>query len=143
MNEGPYQNSIINQTPFTQTDMPNMMPYQMMPYRMMYPEVYYKLNPYIMNVVDQMDAYGYMPTQEMMDRISDGIYEDMTRMYPDMVEYARSQETMASSDPAVMDVINGDFDRFRHGFRRRGLLRDLIDILLLSEFHRRRRRRDY
>lgn len=106
-------------------------------HRVVYPEVFYKLQPFIMICCDQMDMYGdAMPTQEMLDQMTDGIYNDVCRMYPDIAEYANSCDKKTGTDPYITDVING-FDR---SFRRRGLLRDIIGILLLSELFRRRRR---
>ncbi len=113
-----------------------------MAYQMAFPEIYYKLQPYILMVCDQLDATGSaMPSQDMLDRISDNIYDDMRMRYPDVAEYARTQEEKANSDPMIQSARFDDppiFGGFR--FRRRGLFRDLIDILLLSELFRRRRR---
>ena len=121
---------------------------QAMEYRTVYPEVYYKLQPYIMMVCDQMDTYGTtMPSQEMIERMSDNIYEDMCAMYPDIADYVRSTERTA--DMEAVETITPlrsfgsrgrDFGRPGGRFRRRGVFRDLIGILLLSEFFRRRRR---
>ncbi len=114
----------------------------MMAYQMVFPEIYYKLQPYIMMVCDQMDPLGStMPTQDMLDRVSDSIYDDMCKRYPDIAEYARTQEDKANSDPIIQTARFGDDPpMFGWRFRRRGLFRDLIDILLISElFHRRRR----
>jgi hypothetical protein len=115
-----------------------------MTYLLVYPEVYYRVQPYVMMVCDQMDSYSMMmPSQEMVEQMSDGIYEDMRRMYPDMVEYANDSEKKAKEDPPFIEVqtfYGRGFGMFgRHG-RRRGPVRDLIDILLLSELFRRRRR---
>lgn len=129
----------------------------MMANPMVYPEVFYKLQPYIMLVCDQMDTFGpMMPTQEMVEQMTDGIYDDVCRMYPEMAEYARENEMKAKDDPPdppeSIGVISRGFDRdfgrgfgrgfgrFDRGFRRRGLFRDLIDIMFLSELSRRRRR---
>ncbi len=112
-----------------------------MSYQMVYPEVFYKLHPYIMMICDQMDTYGSsMPTQEMVEQMTDCIYDDICRMYPDMAEYARNNEKKGNDDPAAIEVISRFPGMFRPRFRRRGLFRDLIDILLLSELFRRRRR---
>jgi hypothetical protein len=93
-----------------------------------------------MMVCDQMDSFGnMMPSQEMVESITDGIYEDVCRMHPDIAEYVRDCEMKAKDDPSELDQFGHDF-RFRRHFRRRGLFRDLIDILLLSEMGRRRRR---
>jgi FMN phosphatase YigB (HAD superfamily) len=110
-------------------------------YRMVYPEIFYKLQPYIMMVCDQMDAYGNsVPNQDMMEQITDGIYRDMLEMYPDLVEYVREQE---SRETGAVETITRSPGRFGRRFRRRGVFRDLIDILFLSEFLGRRRRRFY
>lgn len=147
MNDYPFQNmqngeSMNNQqmpqAPSQQPETPDDMLY-----RIVYPEIYYRLLPYIMNICDQMDAMGYdTPNQEFMDSVAEGIYEDITRMYPELLEYSRNYEQQ--EEEAVPTVVN--YSRrstpryYRRGFRRRGILRDLIDILLLSEFQRRRRR---
>lgn len=106
--------------------------------RIVYPEIFYKLQPFIMISCDQIEAYrGNMLNQEMIDQMTDEIYNDVCHMYPDIAEYASYYDNKASSDPAVTDVINGFYGS---GYRRRGMLRDLIGILLLSELFRRRRR---
>lgn len=126
-----------------------------------YPEIYFKLQPYILLVCDQMDIhYGEgMPSQDMIERISDGIYDDVRRMNPDMDDYLRTQEMQQQGSTAggrsakaravvAPDGYGYDYDyrygygpdRFRRDYRRRGLSRDLIEILLLSELFRRRRR---
>ncbi|NLM61807.1 MAG: hypothetical protein GX193_06985 [Clostridiales bacterium] len=106
-----------------------------------YPDIYYRLMPYIMMVCDQAEANGVdMPSQEMIESISDNIYEDMMRNYPDMAEYIRRYEQ--NPDRAASLPVQGPFF-FGRRPRRRGPFRDLIDILLLSEFARRRRRRRY
>jgi hypothetical protein len=106
-----------------------------------YPEVFYRVMPHVMMVCDHLDAnYGDVSlTQDQMDRVTDSIYDDVREMHPDLEEYMRDH---METDSYVTDVINGDF-RSRRRFRRRGPLRDLIDILFLSEFFRRRRRRRF
>lgn len=119
--------------------------------QVVYPEIYYKLQPHIMMTCDQMDAYGDgMPTQEMVEQTTDNIYDDVVRLYPDVAEYANKNEnnTMPEARPAVIADYGYDFGYgsgygpgYSGGrFRRRGVLRDVIDILLLQEFLRRRRR---
>ena len=63
-----------------------------MAYRLIYPEIYYKLQPYIMMVCDQMDVYNTVPTQEMVESMTDAIYDDVVRMFPDIAEYVREHE---------------------------------------------------
>ena len=51
------------------------------------------MSAFVMMACDQMDAVSSeMPTQEMIEMMADNIYDDICRMYPDMVEYIRSAE---------------------------------------------------
>lgn len=111
-----------------------------MQYHIIYPEIYYKVQPYIIMMCDQMDVYGpIMPSQETLDQMTDCIYEDCCRAHPDLVEYTREMERNEPSVPAVNSF--GNPDGFGFGRRRRrGFFRDFISILLLSELFRRRRR---
>ncbi len=102
-----------------------------------YPEVYYRIFPYIILACDQLAAQNIVPTQEMFDRISDNIYHDLLEMYPELEDYAGGN-SMSENDAAV-PTISFAVPRSNRRSRRRGILRDLIDILLLSEFYRRRR----
>ena len=129
----------LNVSPYNQVGRAPLMEGAMVCH-LVYPEVYYRLHPYIMSVCDQMDTYGYMmPNQEIFDVMTDTIYDDVCRMYPDMEQYANSLETSGSVDSAQYrrDPYYG------RRFRRRGLFRDLIDILLLTELFGRRRRYFY
>jgi len=110
--------------------------------KLVYPEVYYRIQPHVMMVCDEMDTNYIMPTQEMVEQMSDNIYNDVIRMYPDMEEYARDVE-MSNVESAQFFFDDRDRDRdfdHRRRFRRRGVFRDLIDILLLTELFGRRRR---
>ena len=109
----------------------------MMKYQMVYPEIFYKLQPYIMMVCDQMDYCSIMPSMEMVQQMTDNIYNDVCRMYPDLAEYARNNATTSVADPPPFDRDSGMFGQ---RFRRRGMFKDVIDILLLSELFGRRRR---
>lgn len=135
--------AMMNQNIAAQTVSPPKMGVSpMMSNQMVYPEIYYKLQPYIMMVCDQVDTYGsMMPTQEMIENITDSIYDDVCRMYPDMAEYAHAKDSKNDPDPVVETARFGPAPgMFGWRFRRRGMFRDLIDILLLSELFRRRRR---
>ena len=114
---------------------------QAMKYQAVYPEIFYKLQPYIMMVCDQMDFGPTMPNMETIQHMTDNIYKDVCRMYPDLAEYARSNDKKENDDPPPFDR-DRDMDRdiFERPFRRRGMFRDIIDILLLSELFGRRRR---
>ena len=114
-----------------------------------YPEIYYKIQPHIMMACDHMDAYGLIPTKEIMEKTAENIHSDVVKMHPEMAEYAnvkKSSDPMPEARSAIISDFGFGFDRgfdrdFGHGgFRRGGALRDIIDILLLSEFHHRRRR---
>ena len=118
-----------NRTPYA-----GSMAKPMMEYQTMYPEIFYKLQPYVMMVCDQMDYSSIMPNMEMVQNMTDNIFDDVCRMYPDLVEYVRNNE----NDEAAIPTFNHNPDRRR--FRRRGLFRDIIDILILSELFGRRRR---
>lgn len=112
-----------------------------MPARRAYPEVFYKVQPYIMMVCDEMDANdSAMPTQETIDNISDSIYDDVCRMYPDIAEYARGFDNLKMDPPIERGEFGREPEMFNRRFRRRGLFRDFIDFLLLQELFRRRRR---
>jgi len=127
-------------TPYSKAEMQPVMT-DAMQYQSVYPEIFYKLHPYITMVCDEMDAYGCaMPTREMVSHITDNIYDDICKMYPDLAEYTHKSENSMKNDPPDPPV---GVDGLGRGFRRRGLPRDLIDILLLSEMFRRRRRNYY
>lgn len=108
-----------------------------MTYRAIFPEIYYKLKPYISMTCDLIFSYGMMPTQQQLEEASDGIYNDFCAMYPDMAEYM--SKSGGKDDPPGDPPFRGGFrEGFRPGFgfgrfRRRGLGRDFIDALLLSE----------
>ncbi len=108
-----------------------------------YPEIFYRLQPYVLMICDQLDKYyeDNMPSQDMMDQVTENIYHDIIEMYPDLVEYAKIYENNDNTEAMKSsEVITRTPRIYRRGFRRRGLLRDLIDILFFSEFNRRRRR---
>lgn len=115
-------------------------------FRTAFPEIYYKCMPFIMMASDQMDSVE-MPSQEMIEEMTDNIYEDIIRMYPEMDEYFKNAEKEEEAVPAQR-FITSDWDRgrgwdrdwYRRRFRRRGLPKDVIQILLLNELFRRRRR---
>lgn len=105
--------------------------------RVIYPEIFYRIQPFVMVCCDQIEAMGIdIPPQEVIDHMTEVIYNDVCRMHPDIAEYAREYEK-TNKNPEIVDVINGVYGR---DYRRRGLLRDLIGILLISELFRRRRR---
>jgi FMN phosphatase YigB (HAD superfamily) len=111
-----------------------------------YPEIYYRLQPYIMMICDQLEKHyeDTEPNMEMTDHITDNIYNDIVDMYPDLLEYAHDYEKKYKNENDKSDILTVSPRIYRRGYRHRGILRDLIDILYLSEMdHRRRRRRRY
>jgi hypothetical protein len=52
-----------------------------------YPEVFCKLKPIIVIMCDTLVSSGTYPNQQDVDDISDYIYDEFCRMYPDMKEY--------------------------------------------------------
>ena len=135
MNQMPFMNN--NQRQLNEQDMEALDNY-----RVVYPEIYYRIQPFIMNFCDQLESSGLeAPTQDMVEQMTDAIFEEIKTLYPDLMQYANEQEQMQRQENQVIQT-QRPF-RFRRPIRRRrGLLRDIIEILLLSELgHRRRRRR--
>lgn len=131
--QNPYTNQEISQSAYKQIGvLPKME--DNMSCNLCYPEVYYKVQPFVMSACDQMNSFGrLMPNQEMLDQVSDDIYTNVCMMYPDLEEYT-SCYNMKSS----VESTQRDRDYYRnYGFRRRGLFRDFIDLLLLNELLRR------
>lgn len=92
-------------------------------YQMLYPEIFYQLQPYIMEACDQMDACGYMmPDREMLKSMGDRIQKRFE---------LGGAETAAAESGRPRAARGG------------GLFRDLLDILLLTELFGRRRRYYY
>jgi hypothetical protein len=123
-----------------------------MTYRAVYPEIYYKIMPFITMTCDLILSFSTtMPTQQQLEEMSDGIYMDFCKMYPDMADYM--SKASGNDDPPAdpLPFHDGFRDGFRDGeefregfrpgfrFRRRGLGRDFIDGLLLSELSSRGR----
>ena len=147
MTENNFMNNNGENKPQQQSDLNNQMQYSqaelndLLKYSLTYPEIYYKCMPFVMMVCDQIDTYtSGMPTQDMIDQMSDNVVEDLTQIYPDLSDY--SSETKQSSTTAINQFGNRDrdYDYRRRFRRRRGPFRDFIEFLILSELFRRRRR---
>lgn len=113
---------------------------QSTPAAVTYPEIYYKLQPYLSMVRDSAAFLGRNPTQEELDQISDSIYDDICRRDPDLKAYLEKYEPQdpPADDPPFRGGFRGGFrPGFGFGFRRRGLGRDFIDALLLAQLFRR------
>jgi hypothetical protein len=108
-------------------------------YRCIYPDVYYKVQPFAMMACDEMDACNCgMPDYDELREISDQIYEDVCRVHPDLAE--RDSYHGMSYEAAAAYSMTDSFVEAQQ-WRRGGFFRDLIDIILLNELFRRRRRR--
>lgn len=109
-------------------------------HRALFPEIHYKLEPFISNTCDIIDSSGAIPSQQELDEITDNIYDEFCQMYPDMANYMRAND----SDNDIPEAIPAQFtygERYRPGsgsFRRRGIGRDLISALLLARLFGRR-----
>ena len=109
-----------------------------MSYQCIYPDVYYKVQPFVMMACDEMDAQNYgIPTRDAVRQISDQIYEDVCRVHPDLAERGRYQG--ASLEAAAAYSVPGSIVEAQRLFRG-DFFNDLIDIILLNELFRRRRR---
>ncbi len=110
--------------------------------RALYPEVLYKLEPFIASTCDAIRSAGIMPNQQEIDDITDEILDDFLKMHPEMERYMNARDNENDMPEAVpAQVFPGGFrpgpGRFRR-FRRRGLGRDLITFLLLQQLFGRR-----
>lgn len=101
--------------------------------QLFYPEIYYRIQPIILMVCDQFSCNpNVVPTQELMEQLTDSIYIELAQIYPDLMDHNYNQ--MVDSDSPLLQSFGFYTRRFRH----RGSLRDLIAILLLTEYTRRR-----
>jgi hypothetical protein len=138
----------MEQYPYFQPEMPQMIN-GARAYATMYPEIYYKIQPFIIRACDEMDMYDFMPSEEMIDFQTDQIFDNVNRMYPELAQYAQDYERQMENSPRLpQEFVPGDPDNLemmrRRRPRSRGLLSDVIRILLISElFNRRRFRRRF
>ncbi len=104
-------------------------PQMEMIYPLMYPDIYYKLYPYVSQICDKMDdPYVVYPSEQLLEKMVDECYDMCVKDMPELEEYA----------DMTLDIADDDLKAQQR--RRRPLLRDLIAIILLSELFRRRRR---
>ena len=114
---------------------------QHMVYQCVYPEVYYRVMPFVMMACDEFDAGDYeMLSPEMVRQTTDRIYEDVCRIHPELAEWDQYSEM--SYEAAAAYNISGSYVETQQ-FRGGGFFRDLITIILLDEFFGRRRRRRF
>lgn len=139
MQPTPMQPTPMPQTSATQEMVPK--PNDNLPIQLVYPEIFYRLQPFVILVCDEFERYNVTPTQEMIDQASNSICAEACRIYPELMHYSYNQA--GNDDPPFIREFDlrrrGDFDHdfFMRRFRRRGHFHDLVSILLLSEIFRR------
>lgn len=107
-------------------------------YQCVYPDVYYKVQPFAMMACDELDSCNCgMPTCDEVMGICDQIYEDVCRVHPDLADRDLYHE-MSFEAAAAYNMQDGFVEAQQR--RRGGFFRDLINIILLNELFRRRRR---
>ncbi len=100
-----------------------------MAYPTMYPDIYYRIYPYVHRVCDRMDnPYMLYPSEAQVESMVNECYDTCVRAMPDLHHYAEMKAEESQQAEASQLI------------RRRPLLRDLIGILLVTELFRRRRR---
>lgn len=94
-----------------------------------FPDIYYTLQAHILAACDRYEAFSGGPlTKRNLQDLSEALYNEIVRVHPTLMSYDDSVQAVAAI-PAQQQ------------FRARNLLRDLIEILLLTEFYRRLRGR--
>ncbi len=82
--------------------------------RALYPEVLYKLEPFIASTCDAIRSAGIMPNQQEIDDITDEILDDFLKMHPEMERYMNARDNENDMPEAVPAQV------FPGGFRRGG-----------------------
>jgi len=100
--------------------------------QVVYPEIFYQVQPFVMMACDQAVLRGSPLNQAMVDQITDTIYADVCELHPELAEYAQIYD-MKTNEQYVTVQFGPGRRHYNNRFRRRGLLRDLIDILFLRE----------
>ncbi len=115
---------------------------QRMTYHGVYPEVYYKVMPFVMMACDELDVNGYeMLSPEMIMETADRICDDVLRMYPDLAQQVQ-YDGMTYEAASAYDMLGSNVES-QQFYRRRNIFRDLVTIILLNELFGRRRRRRF
>lgn len=100
--------------------------------QVLYPEVYYKIQPHILMMCDEMDTYGcVMPSKDMMLEMVQQIQEGVLNTYPELESYCQANRSVSQSGQPQASEIFGGSD---------GIFGDFLSVLLLQELFRRRRR---
>lgn len=116
-----------------------------MTYQKVYPEIYYKIQPFVLSVCDQVDAFGCGAfNYDELETMTETIYNDLCKVYPEFTKYNDDYNddyndnnnftsSIEDAEPVYAPMYNR---RYR---RRQNIFRDMIEILLLTEIFRRRR----
>lgn len=103
-----------------------------MAYAPMYPEIYYKVYPYVSRVCDESDrSFAIYLSQVQVESMVNECYDLCIKAMPELEEY---------SIPNVSGKEDLEITQMERP--RRPILRDLIAIILLFELFRRRDRRN-
>ena len=105
---------------------------------MLYPEIYYKVEPYILSACDEMTSFGSdMPAKKAISAMSERVYAQIMEAYPELRVYeAQSAGAGSVEDTAVKNTAGDKVT----AARRSSLLGDFLDVLLIYELIGRRRR---
>jgi len=102
-----------------------------------YPDIYYMLQAHVLAACDRFEAmHGGPLTKRHLKDLSDALFDNIARIHPQLVgsDYNENDAVAAVSAIPVQQ-------QYQSGFRARNLLRDILEILLISEYYRRIRRR--
>ena len=128
-----YENEVLTTTNSTSKTLVE----EIKKYRTLYPEIHYKLEPFISVTCDAIEASGTMPTQEEIESITDNIFGEFCTVHPEMENYMKAESNDDDPPEAVPTISYGGFSRGFYRPRRRNFGRDLISILLLNRLARR------
>lgn len=105
---------------------------------MLYPEIYYKVEPYILSACDEMTSFGSdMPAKKAISAMSERVYAQIMEAYPELRVYEVQSAGAGSGEGTAGKNTAGDKVA---AARRNSLLGDFLDVLLIYELIGRRRR---
>lgn len=105
---------------------------------MLYPEIYYKVEPYILSACDEMTSFGSdMPAKKAISAMSERVYAQIMEAYPELRVYEAQSAGAGSVEDTAGKNTAGDKVT---AARRSSLLGDFLDVLLIYELIGRRRR---
>ena len=95
------------------------------------------LQAHVLAACDRFEAmHGGILTKRHLQDLTDALFSDISRVHPQLV----GNDYNADGAVAAVSAIPAQ-QQYGSGFRARNLLRDLLEILLISEYYRRIRRR--